>query len=102
MIWFGTGIGQFFAMHLSGEAYMRLRDAAKAAAEYQRILDHRGIARVSPLYSLARLGLARAYTLQGDRAKARNAYQDFLALWKDTDADIPILKQAKAEYARLQ
>ena len=66
------------------------------------MIDHRGIVLHFPLGALAHLGLARAYALQGDTAKARAAYQDFLTLWKDADADIPVLKQAKAEYAKLQ
>jgi hypothetical protein len=74
----------------------------KAAAEYQKILDHRGIDPTSPLYSLARLGVGRAYALQGGTPKARAACQDFFALWKDADPDLPILKQVKAEYAKLQ
>ena len=77
-------------------------DGAKAAAEYQKILDHRGVDLTSPLYPLARLGLGRAYALQGDKAKAKAAYQDFFAAWKDADPDVPILKDAKAEYAKLQ
>jgi serine/threonine protein kinase/tetratricopeptide (TPR) repeat protein len=92
----------YWPMQVRGEAYLRLREGAKAAAEYQKILDHRGFDTVSPLYSLARLGLGRAYALQGDTAKARTAYQDFLATWKDADPDVPILKEAKAEYAKLQ
>ena len=87
---------------IRGEAFLRAHDGAKAAAEYQKILDHRGLASVSVLYPLAHLGLARAYVLQGDTAKAKTAYQDFFAAWKDADSDVPILKQAKAEYARLQ
>jgi eukaryotic-like serine/threonine-protein kinase len=79
-----------------------LHNGAKAATEYQKILDHQGIASTSPLYSLARLGLGRAYALQGDAAKARQAYQDFFATCKDADPDVPILKEAKAEYAKLQ
>ena len=66
------------------------------------VLNHRGIVLNFPLGALAQVGLARAYALQGDTTKARAAYQDFLALWKDADPDIPILKQAKAEYAKLQ
>jgi serine/threonine protein kinase/tetratricopeptide (TPR) repeat protein len=92
----------YWPMYVRGEAYLRLRNGAKAATEYQKILDHRGIAPNSPLYSLALLGLGRAYALQGDSARAKQAYQDFLAKWKDADPDVPILKQAKAEYAKLQ
>jgi hypothetical protein len=78
-----------------------MRDGAKAAAEFQRILDHLGAAGFSPEYPLARLNLGRAYALQGDTAKARTAYQDFFATWKDADPDVPILKTAKAEYEKL-
>ncbi len=74
----------------------------KAAAEYQKILDHRGIDPTSPLYSLAGLGVGRAYAVQGDSLKARAAYQDFFALWKDADPDVPVLKAAKAEYEKLK
>jgi hypothetical protein len=75
---------------------------SEAASEFQKILDHRGIVGNEPIGALAHLGLARAYALQADTAKARAAYQDFLTLWKDADPDIPVLKQAKAEYAKLQ
>jgi len=95
----GTG---FYPNHLRGQAYLQLRDGAKAAAEFQRILDHRGVAVPDPLYALAHLNLGRAYMLQGDQPKARTAYQDFFAAWKDADPDLPILKEAKAEYAKLQ
>jgi serine/threonine protein kinase/tetratricopeptide (TPR) repeat protein len=94
----GGGLTPIF---LRGLIYLKLRDGAKAAAEFQRILDHRGAAGFSPEYPLARLNLARAYMLQGDNAKARTTYQDFFASWKDADPDIPILKTAKAEYEKL-
>jgi hypothetical protein len=70
--------------------------------EFQKFIDHRGVVENSILGALARLGLARAYAVQGDTAKARAAYQDFLMLWKDADPDIPILIAAKSEYAGLQ
>jgi len=70
--------------------------------EFQKILDHCGIVLNDPIGALARVQLGRAYVLQGDTAKAKAAYQDFLTLWKDANPDIPILKQAKAEYAKLQ
>lgn len=95
----GGGVTPIF---LRGLIYLKLRDGAKAAAEFQRILDHRGAAGFSPEYPLARLNLARAYMLQGDNAKARTTYQDFFASWKDADPDIPILKTAKAEYEKLK
>jgi hypothetical protein len=79
-----------------------LHKGSEAAAEFQKFLDHRSIVANCPLAVLARLGLARAYTLQGDTTKARAAYNDFLTLWKDADADIPILQQDKAEYANLK
>jgi tetratricopeptide (TPR) repeat protein len=89
-------------VYLRGEAYLMLHDGARAAAEFQKFIDHRGLVMNFPWGALARLGLARAYAMQGDTAKAKSAYQDFLTLWKDADPDIPILKQAKAEYAKLQ
>ena len=79
-----------------------LHDGNRAATEFQKFIDHRGLVANCPCGALARLGLARAYALQGDKAKAHAAYQDFLTLWKDADPDIPILKEAKAEYAKLQ
>jgi tetratricopeptide (TPR) repeat protein len=88
--------------YLRGEAYLMLHDGTAAAAEFQKFIDHRGLVVNFPWGALARLGLARAYALQGDTAKARAAYQDFLTLWKDADPDIPILQQAKAEYAKLK
>jgi len=89
-------------VYLRGEAYLMLHDGNRAAVEFQKFIDHRGLVVNFPWGALARLGLARAYALQGDTAKARAAYQDFLTLWKDADRDIPILKEAKAEYAKLQ
>jgi hypothetical protein len=89
-------------VYLRGEAYLMLHDGNRAAAEFQKFIDHRGVAMNFPWGALARLGLARAYAMQGDTAKTKSAYQDFLTLWKDADPDIPILKEAKAEYAKLQ
>ena len=90
-----------YPVYLQGQAYLVAKQGAAASAEFQKILDHRGIVPSNPLNTLARLGLARAYALAGDSAKARAAYQDFFALWKDADPDIPILQQAKSEYAKL-
>jgi tetratricopeptide (TPR) repeat protein len=92
----------FWVLYLRGEAYLGLHDPAKALAEYQKIANHRGLAPTSPLYVLARLGTARAYAQQADNAKARTAYQDFFAYWKNADSDIPLLKQANAEYEKLR
>jgi tetratricopeptide (TPR) repeat protein/tRNA A-37 threonylcarbamoyl transferase component Bud32 len=89
-------------VYLRGEAYVMLHDGSRAAAEFQKFIDRRGVVMNFPWGALARLGLARAYALQGDTAKARAAYRDFLTLWKDADPDIPILKEAKAEYAKLR
>ena len=89
-------------VYLRGEAYLMLHDGNAAAAEFQKFLDHRGLVLNFQWGVLARLRLARAYALQGNTVRARAAYQDFLTLWKDADADIPILQQAKAEFAKLQ
>jgi tetratricopeptide (TPR) repeat protein len=95
-------VGTLYPPFLRGESYLAAQKGNEAAAEFQKILDHPGIFVNFPTGALARLGLARAYALQGDTAKARAAYQNFLTLWKDADPDIPILKEAKAEYAKLQ
>jgi eukaryotic-like serine/threonine-protein kinase len=96
------GSPRFRVNYIRGEAYLRLKDGANAAAQYQKILDHRGIAPLDIEYPLSRLGLGRAYALQGNTAAAKSAYQDFFAAWKDADPDIPVLKEAKTEYAKLQ
>ncbi|MEE9184857.1 MAG: bacterial transcriptional activator domain-containing protein [Acidimicrobiia bacterium] len=92
----------FAAIFIRGQAYLRAGSGSEAAAEFQKILDHRGVGPTDLLYPLAHCGLARAHALAGDTAGARRAYQDFLALWKDADPDIPILLEAKAEYAKLR
>jgi tetratricopeptide (TPR) repeat protein/tRNA A-37 threonylcarbamoyl transferase component Bud32 len=92
----------YWPIYIRGEAFLKLRDGAKAAGEYQKILDHRGIDATSPLYALAHLGSGRAYALQGDTGKAKGAYQDFFALWKDADPDVSVLKTAKSEYEKLK
>jgi tetratricopeptide (TPR) repeat protein len=92
----------FYADYLRGEAYLAARQGAAATVEFQKILDHPGVVVNDPIGALAHLGLGRAYTLAGDSAKAKAAYQDFFALWKNADPDIPILIQAKAEYAKLK
>ncbi len=96
------GAASLYPAYLRGEAYLAAHQGREAAVEFQKILDHSGVVQNDPVGGLAHLQLARAYTLQGDTVKARAAYQDFLTLWKDADPDIPILKEAKAEYARLQ
>ena len=91
-----------YPVFVRGEAYLTAHQGAEAAAEFQKILDHPGVAVNEAIGALAHLQLGRAYAMQGDTAKARAAYHDFLTLWKDADPDIPILKQAKAEYAKMQ
>jgi tetratricopeptide (TPR) repeat protein len=90
-----------YAIYVRGEAYLAMRNGQAAQREFQKILDHRGIVLNMPIGALAHLGLARSYALQRDIAHARTKYQDFLTLWKNADPDIPVLKQAQAEYARL-
>lgn len=84
------------------DCYLAAHHGDEAAAEFQKILGHRGIVMCDPVGALAHVQLGRAYALSGDKTKARSAYQDFLTLWKDADPDIPILKQARAEYPKLQ
>ena len=101
---FGTGARALGAtpVFLRGLAYLKMRDGAKAAAEFQRILDHRGAVGFGAEYPLSHLNLGRAWALQGDTAKARTAYQDFFSLWKEADPDIPLLKTARTEYEKLK
>jgi eukaryotic-like serine/threonine-protein kinase len=91
-----------YSVYLRGEAYAAAHQGSAAVAEFQKILDHPGVVLNEPIGALAHLGLARAYGLSSDTAKAKSAYQDFFALWKDADPDIPIVKEAKAEYAKLK
>jgi serine/threonine protein kinase/tetratricopeptide (TPR) repeat protein len=95
-------LGTLYPVYVRGLAYLAAHNGTAAASQFQRILDHRGIVINFPLGALAHLQLGRAYAMAGDTAKAKSAYQDFLALWKDADPDIPILKEAKAEYAKVQ
>jgi len=96
------GYALFQIAYLRGQAYLNQQKGADAAAEFQKILDHRGWQPTSPLYALAQLGLARAAALSGDTTKARKAYQDFFALWKDADPDLRVLIEAKKEYEKLK
>ena len=96
------GYDHFQIPYLRGQSYLNQQKGTDAAAEFQKIPDHRGWQPTSPLYPLAQLGLARAAALSGDTTKARKAYQDFFALWKDADADTPILIEAKKEYEKLK
>jgi tetratricopeptide (TPR) repeat protein len=94
--------GALYPIYVRGEAYLAARQGGKAAVEFQKILDHRGIVVSDPVGALAHLQLGRAYALSGETMKAKAAYQDFLNLWKDADPGIPVLKEAKQEYAKLQ
>jgi len=96
------GVAGFWLNYLLGQTYLKQRSGKEAASEFQKILDHRGVEPLSPFYPLAHLGLARAAALNGDTAQARKSYQDFLALWKDADSDLPVLQQAKDEYEKLK
>jgi tetratricopeptide (TPR) repeat protein len=93
--------GAMYPTYVRGLAYQQLHKYPEAAAEFQRMLDHPGLLLADPIGPAARLQLARALRDVGETAKARRAYQDFLTLWKDADRDIPLLQQAKAEFARL-
>jgi eukaryotic-like serine/threonine-protein kinase len=95
-------LGTMYPAYMRGLAYLAAHNGTAAAAQFQRILDHSGIVVNFPTCVLARLGLGRAYAMSGDKDKARAAYQQFLTLWKDADPDIPILKEAKTEYGKLQ
>jgi tetratricopeptide (TPR) repeat protein len=94
--------GALYPIYVRGEAYLAARQGTEAATEFQKLLDHRGVVISDPIGALARLQLGRAFALSGDKTKAKTAYQDFLTLWKDAEPEIPILKQAKAEYSKLQ
>ena len=96
--WF---FGALYPDYVRGEAYLAGHRGKEAAADFQKILDHRGLVLADPMGAIARLQLARALALSGDKAKAKAAYQDFLTLWHGADSDTPIFQQAKTEYARL-
>ena len=94
--------GGLYPIYVRGLAYLAAHQPAEAAAEFQRILDHRSIVLVDPMDAMARLQLARALALSGDTVKAKSAYNDLFALWKDADPKIPMVNEARAEYAQLQ
>jgi predicted Zn-dependent protease len=102
MLSYGAPNSCLYPVYVRAEAYLSAHQGSEAVAEFQKILDHRGLSWNCATGALAHLGLARAYAMQGDTAKARAAYQDFLTLWKDADADIPVLVAAKSEYAKLK
>ena len=94
--------GTLYPVYVRGQSYLSLHQGTAAVGEFQKFLDQRGVAVNCPLAALARLQLARAYVLAGDSKTAGGSYEEFFALWKDADPDIPILKQAKEEYAKLE
>ena len=98
---FFAKFGGLYPAYVRGQAYLAAGRGQEAAAEFQKVLNHRGIVLADPIGALAHLQLGRAYVVSGDKVKAKSAYQDFLTLWKDADPDIPVLKQASAEYAKL-
>jgi len=91
-----------YPAYIRGLAYLQLRQAPLAATEFRKLLDHPGIVGTDVTGPLARLQLGRAYEIMGDHATARRWYEEFLTIWKDADPDIPIYREAKAEYARLE
>jgi serine/threonine protein kinase/tetratricopeptide (TPR) repeat protein len=99
---FFAKFGGLYPAYVRGQAYLEEGRGREAAAEFRKVLDHRGIVLADPIGALAHVQLGRAYVVAGDMVRAKKAYQDFLALWKDADPEIPILKQAKVEYAKLQ
>jgi tetratricopeptide (TPR) repeat protein len=98
---FARYLGGLHSAYVRGEAFIAARRYPEAAAEFQKILDHRGVVGLDPIGPLAQLQLGRVFAMSGDKVKAKAAYEAFLALWKDADPGVPILKSAKAEYARL-
>ena len=96
------GHAAFWPSYIRGQAYLRLHRSNEAAAEFQTILDHRGWEPLSPMYPVAHLGLARALSLAGDKSGSRKSYEDFFAVWKDADSDLPIMVEAKKEYGSLR
>ena len=98
---FLLGAGNLYSAYVRGVAYLAAHRSREAAAEFEKILTHRGIVASDPTGALAHLQLGRAYVLSEDRKRASSAYQDFFRLWRDADPDIPILMQAKVEYAKL-
>ena len=91
-----------YGVYVRGESYLRAHQGPAAAAEFQKLLDRPGIILNSPVGSLARLGLARAYALAGEAVKSRAAYRDLFMLWKDADPTLPVLVEAHKEYDALQ
>jgi tetratricopeptide (TPR) repeat protein len=101
-IGFSTHYGKLYPIYVRGLAYLAAKQSAQAAAEFQRIVDHRSIVLVDPVDAVARLQLGRALVASGDTRKAERVYSELLELWRDADPTLAVLKEARAEYARLQ
>ena len=99
---FLLGAGSFYPAYVRGLAYLASHHGTEAAAEFEKILDHRGVVLCDPIGALAYVQVARTYALSGDKTKAKSAFQDFFTMWKDADPDIPIFKQVKAEYTKVK
>ncbi len=99
---YNSFFGSLYPVFVRGQAYLAAGKGQEAAVEFQKLIDHVGLMMADPAGARARLEKARSLALAGDNVGARTAYEDFLSLWKDADADVPILAQAKAEYAKLQ
>lgn len=99
---FNFFFGGLYSAYVRGQVYLAMHKSGEAVMEFQKIIDHRGLIAADPIGALARLQLGRAYAISGDKIKARSSYQDFLSLWKDADSGLPVLKQARYEYAQLQ
>ena len=95
-------IGAMYPVYVRGEAFLAEGRGAEAAKEFRKMLDHRGVMASDPISALARLELGRAYRLSGDSVKAKAAYEDFFTLWKDADASVPVLTQARNEYTAIR
>jgi hypothetical protein len=98
---FFAKFGGLYPAYVRGEAYLAAGRGREAVDEFAKVLHHRGIVLADPIGALAHLQMGRAYVVAGDKDSAKNAYRDFLAMWKDADPDVPVLKQASAEYAKL-
>jgi hypothetical protein len=100
--WYNGSFGALYPVYVRGECYLAAHQGTEAAAEFQKIIDHRGIVAGDPIGALAHLQLGKAWAVAGNSSKAKAAFEDFFTLWKDADPDIPILKQAKTEYAKVK
>lgn len=99
---FNFFFGGLYSAYVRGQAYLATHESGEAAIEFQKIIVHRGLVAADPIGALTHLQLGKTYAIAGDKTKARSSYQDFLALWKDADSDLSVLKQARSEYAQLQ